>query len=72
MSWDFSKLPRSEYKEVIKLHRVSDIKGLLKIHDKYRLSNYSYSESDLLKCCSATHVGVMQYFGKEINDGRIN
>lgn len=59
--WDFSKLPESEHARVKALLSQNDIQGLVKIHDKYQLSEYSY-------CCSGIE-GVRNWFTWAIEQG---
>lgn len=61
--WDFSKLPESEHANVKALLSQNDIQGLVKIHDKYQLSEYSY-------CCSGIE-GVRNWFTWAIEQGII-
>ena len=61
--WDFSKLPESEHENVKALLAKNDIQGLVKIHDRYKLSEYSY-------CCSGIE-GVRNWFTWAIEQGII-
>lgn len=45
MSWDFSKLPKSEYNNAIHYFKSNDIDLLVKLHNDYKLSSNDY-------CCS--------------------
>ena len=61
--WDFSKLPESEFESVKSLLAANDIQALVKIHDRYQLSEYSY-------CCSGIE-GVRNWFQWAVNQGII-
>lgn len=61
--WDFSKLPESEHENVKRLLQSNDIQGLVRIHDKYGLSEYQY-------CCSGVE-GVKNWFNWAVETGAI-
>ena len=53
--WDFTKLPSSEYQNVVDALAAGRLWDLVAIHDKYRLSEFSY-------CCSNILTGVKKWF----------
>lgn len=60
--WDFSRLPGSEHSAVIAAFDAGNIRALVDIHDKYKLSPYNY-------CCDQT--GLLAWFGDAIKTGLI-
>lgn len=57
-SWDFSRLPDSEIATVKELLQMNDVKGLMAIHNKYKLTNRTL-------CCDGE--GVVDNFMILIN-----
>ena len=52
-NWDFSLLPEIEYGPVIEAYNTGDIIALIRIHDQYKLSRFSY-------CCD--QAGLLAWF----------
>jgi hypothetical protein len=61
-SWDFSKLPNQEHAAAVDAFNAGNIRALLDLHDKYKLSPYVY-------CCD--HNGLLAWFGDAIKSGDI-
>ena len=61
-SWDFSRLPKQEHATAMDAFNAGNIRMLLDLHDKYRLSPYTY-------CCD--HNGLLAWFGDAIKNGDI-
>jgi hypothetical protein len=61
-TWDFSRLPESEHGAVVTALDSGDIRTLIDIHDKYKLSPWSY-------CCD--HNGLINWFNHGITTGAI-
>lgn len=57
--WRFNRLPKEEYNNVIEAIRLNDMLTLIKIHDKYNLSNNNY-------CCGSDD-RVINWFKHAIN-----
>jgi len=62
--YDWSKLPTSEHNKAIQLFNNSDWDGLLQLHDKYKISGYTY-------CCASSAVGLLNHFAHAIQEGFI-
>lgn len=60
--WDFSRLPREEHARVIDALNRKDARALLDIHDRYRLSSYTY-------CCDQS--GLFRWFEYGVSSGKI-
>ena len=60
--WDFKKLPASEYANAIQLVNNQDYAGLIKLHDQYKLSPFTY-------CCNSR--AVLLWFQWGIENGKI-
>jgi len=60
--WDFSKLPPQEHARVAQLVRAGQWKELVEIHDRYRLSPYSY-------CCEIE--GLKAWYRHGVQSGQI-
>jgi predicted nucleotidyltransferase len=60
--WDFSKLPASEHVEVRRLLCTNDLVALVRIHDKYRLSDNVY-------CCDL--ISAQRWFSWGVENGLI-
>lgn len=56
--WNFTRLPEEEWQNFEKLYNERNFVELVKIHNKYRLSEYTY-------CCSAE----IDYFFKWVEYG---
>lgn len=63
MTWDFSKLPESEYDRVALAVETANERELIRIHDEYKLSDFSY-------CCGQS--GVYQWFLQFIQENEKN
>jgi len=61
--WDFSKLPKSEHAEVLRLYNERAFAKLVLMHDKYKLSMNAY-------CCKTE--GFMAWWAYAINNGIIS
>lgn len=59
MAWDYSKLPDSKLEHVRRLVEQEDTKGLLIVHNNYKLSSYTY-------CCDTR--GVLLHFKKLLDE----
>lgn len=62
-SWDFSKLPASEHERVVSLVNAGGWRELVEIHDRYKLSPYTY-------CCDIS--GLKNWYFWAIKTGVIN
>lgn len=60
--WDFSKLPKTEFDNVIFAVQCNDVKTLVQIHNQYNLSPYNY-------CCELS--GLVRWFNHAIQTGII-
>lgn len=60
--WDFSRLPAEEHEKVADALTRRDARALLEIHDRYRLSPYTY-------CCD--QAGLFRWFEYGISSGKI-
>lgn len=63
IAWDFERLPPPEHRAVFDALQSGDVRALITIHDKYKLSPYNY-------CCS--HDGLIAWFEHGIKTGAIN
>ncbi len=61
--WDFSKLPKDEHPSVLQHLSDGNVVELIRLHNKYKLSEYSY-------CCSGTE-GVVRWFTWAVEQGVI-
>lgn len=62
-AWDFTRLPANEHQEAIAAYEAGDVRKLVDIHDRNRLSEYSY-------CCDQR--GLLAWFGEAIKNGTIH
>lgn len=62
-SWNFNKLPKETFNDVLEAFRVSDIDILVKYHNDYKLSSNNY-------CCSPDEA-IMNWYGWAIEKGLI-
>ncbi|HLS53255.1 MAG TPA: hypothetical protein VK031_04730 [Tissierellaceae bacterium] len=61
MGWDYSKLPEDKLSYVQQLVQDNNVGALLKVHNNYKLSRYTY-------CCGTK--GILLHF-KRLLDERI-
>lgn len=59
--WNFSKLPAERHADAVRMTKNLDTDGLLRLHDKYKLSNFNY-------CCTD---GIIEYFQWAIEKGLV-
>lgn len=64
VEWDFSKFPPDEHERIIALFNAGKWVEIVKLHDKYGVSDNSY-------CCSNTMVGVKNWVKHGIKTGKI-
>lgn len=60
MGWDFTKLPMEEWNKAIEAYTYGDIKTLVLLHNKYKLSDYIY-------CCSPAE-DMNNWYGHAIDN----
>lgn len=63
--WNFDKIPTIELPNVRHMINVADIRGLVALHNKYRLSDWQYSP-----CCEGA--AVMKWFEWGLQNGKLD
>lgn len=63
IDWNFSKIPASEYNNILKAYEYKNIDYLFKIHNKYKVSNYKY-------CCNVSEP-MLNWFGYGLSNNLI-
>jgi len=62
--WDFKKLPDDQHDHVLDLFSRGDWESLMLLHNKYKLSNFTY-------CCSSYYGSIRLWYKHGIDNGHI-
>jgi hypothetical protein len=63
-TWNFENIPDIEKESIRALVSERNARELIKMHDKYKLSNYTY-------CCGDASKQVLAWFDWAIENGKI-